>query len=372
MTMGESAMARKIGKVVLGIFLVLIAAVAAYVIYMQIQYYRIEDFTEIDTQNPKQEMVKEGTAYRIMTYNVGFGAYSDDYSFFMDTGEMKDGTKTVGKHARALSKEAELANTAGSLELLKAQNTDFIFTQEVDEKATRSYQVNQREMLTEGLADYSSVFANNFHSAYLLYPFHEPHGAVQAGMLTFSRYQIKENIRRQFPVSDAFITKFTDLDRCFLVSRLPVENGKELVLIQVHLSAYDKGGKIRAKQLELLNQVLADEREKGNYVIAGGDFNHDIADSIDTFPSEQKIPEWVYQLSGEDLAEGYRFVKAENAAEVPTCRGADIPYEKSVTYTVIVDGFIISDNIECVKYDNINTGYTYSDHDPVYVKFKLK
>lgn len=43
-----------------------------------------------------------------------------------------------------------------------------------------------------------------------------------------------------------------------------------------------------------------------------------------------------------------------------------------VTYTVTLDGFIISDNIECVKYDNINTGYTYSDHDPVYVKFKLK
>ena len=230
--------------------------------------------------------------------------------------------------------------------------------------------MNQREMLTEGLADYSSVFANNFHSAYLLYPFHEPHGAVQAGMLTFSRYQIAENIRRQFPVSDAFITKFTDLDRCFLVSRLPVEGGKELVLIQVHLSAYDKGGTIRAKQLELLNQVLAEEREKGNYVIAGGDFNHDIAGSIDTFPSEQKIPEWVYQLSEEDLAEGYHFVKAENAEEVPTCRGADIPYEKGVTYTVIVDGFIISDNIEAVA-ENIDAGFQYSDHNPVVMEFKL-
>lgn len=42
------------------------------------------------------------------------------------------------------------------------------------------------------------------------------------------------------------------------------------------------------------------------------------------------------------------------------------------TYTVTLDGFIISDNIECVSYDNINTGYTYSDHDPVYLEFTLK
>lgn len=363
-------MVKKIGKIVLGMLLVLIAAVAAYVIYMQMQYYRIEDFTKIDTENPRQETVRTGKAYRIMTYNIGFGAYSDDYTFFMDTGEMKDGTRTAGQYARALSKEAELANTAGSLKLLKDQDADFIFTQEVDEKATRSYQVDQREILTEGLSDYGSVYANNFHSAYLLYPFHEPHGSVQAGMLTFSRYQIAENVRRQFPVSDAFITKFTDLDRCFLVSRLPVEGGKELVLIQVHLSAYDKGGKIRAKQLEVLNQVLKEEREKGNYVIAGGDFNHDIADSIDTFPSEQKIPEWVYQISEEDLAEGYHFVKAENADEVPTCRGADIPYKKGVTYTVIVDGFIISDNIEASAY-HIDAEFQYSDHNPVVMQFKL-
>lgn len=33
---------------------------------------------------------------------------------------------------------------------------------------------------------------------------------------------------------------------------------------------------------------------------------------------------------------------------------------------------IISDNIECISYENIDTGYSYSDHDPVYVKFKLQ
>lgn len=237
-------MIKKIGICFLGIVLLLAAVILGYVLYMQAQYYRIEDFMKVETKNQTQERAKPDTPYRIMTYNIGFGAYSADYSFFMDTGEMKDGTKTAGMHARAVSKEAEEKNTAGSLSVLQRQKADFMFVQEVDEKATRSYQVNQRAALEEGLSDYACVFANNFHSAYLFYPFSEPHGSVEAGMMTFSKYRISENIRRQFPVSDAFFTKFTDLDRCFLISRLPVEGGNELVLIQVHLSAYDEGGKI--------------------------------------------------------------------------------------------------------------------------------
>ncbi len=358
------------GKAVLVLLALVILAVGGYVAYMQLQYYRIKDHVEIETVNNREERLSSGTEYSLMTYNIGFGAYSPDYSFFMDTGEMMDGTKTKGKHSRALSKEAEISNTEGSIGVLKEGNADFVFVQEVDEKATRSCKVNQRELLTEALDGYGSVFACNFHSAYLFYPFLEPHGAVEAGMMTFSRYGISENIRRQFPVDNSFITKFTDLDRCFLVSRVPMENGKELVLINVHLSAYDKGGKIRAKQLEVLNQVLEEEREKGNYVIAGGDFNHDIADSIDTFPSGQKTPGWVYQLDGDDLAEGYHFAVAENALEVPTCRGADIPYEKGVTYTVIVDGFIVSDGITATA-ENIDGSFLYSDHNPVKLTFVL-
>ena len=361
---------KKISKLMLLLAGLLLAAIFLYVIYMQANYYRIEDYTKLDTKNPKQEQLNTETSYRILTYNIGFGAYSPDYTFFMDTGEMKDGTKTAGTHARAFSKEDGEKNISGSLAILKNQAADFMFVQEVDEKADRSYHVNQKALLEEGLSDYASVFAQNFHSAYLMYPFLEPHGSVEAGMLTFGKYRISENIRRQFPVSDAFITKFTDLDRCFLVSRLPVEGGKELVLIQVHLSAYDKGGTIRSKQLALLNETLTEEREKGNYVIAGGDFNHDIADSKDSFPSDQKTPEWVYPLGDDDLAEGFRFVTAENAKEVPTCRGADIPYEKGVTYTVIVDGFIVSEQIQATA-ENIDEGFLYSDHNPVVMEFVL-
>ena len=38
----------------------------------------------------------------------------------------------------------------------------------------------------------------------------------------------------------------------------------------------------------------------------------------------------------------------------------------------MADGFIVSDNVEVVYYENIDLQYAYSDHDPVILKFRLK
>ena len=46
-------------------------------------------------------------------------------------------------------------------------------------------------------------------------------------------------------------------------------------------------------------------------------------------------------------------------------------YEKGYGYTVTVDGFAVSDNVEAVG-EVINTEFAYSDHQPVKVTFKLK
>ena len=47
--------------------------------------------------------------------------------------------------------------------------------------------------------------------------------------------------------------------------------------------------------------------------------------------------------------------------EKETLAKYDIPYEEG-NFTLIVDGFIVSDNVECVEVENIQTGFEYSDH----------
>ena len=304
------------GITLLTLLIALIVAALCYVLYVVIEYDRIEDNLQLEVSAGNvQESAQKGKEYSIVTYNIGFGAYSPEYSFFLDSGEMLDGTQVTGIYAKGLSKEDVQKNTDGAVNTLKELNADFYFIQEADTDGDRSYHIDQVAALRAAL-DGDSTYAENFHSAYLLYPFNDPHGKNNAGIVTFSKIKINSAVRRQYPVDDGF-AKFFDLDRCFSLHRVGVEGGKELVLINSHMSAYDEGGTIRALQLEMLNSVMAEEYAKGNYVIVGGDFNHELAGSFGTFPSKQKQPTWAYKLTSEDLTEG--FTVMESLISSPEC-----------------------------------------------------
>ena len=55
----------------------------------------------------------------------------------------------------------------------------------------------------------------------------------------------------------------------------------------------------------------------------------------------------------------------------PSTRNTDIPYSKD-SFVATLDGFIISDNVESTYVDVVDTGFQYSDHNPVEMRFKLK
>lgn len=357
-------------------------AFVGYAAYLESHYSRIADNKMLkiesphtDLQDGQPQQVSYDTTYTLTTYNVGFGAYTPDYTFFMDKGVMKDGTPKQGVHGKAVSLESVEAATQGSIETIahaaNGSAPDFMFFQEIDKDSDRSYHVNQVQAVKDTFSTYESSFASNFHSGFLAYPLHDMHGKVNSGILTLSRVNMINSIRRSYPVTTDFPDKYFDLDRCFQITRYTLPDKHSLVLINSHMSAYDKGGKFRAAQLKLLTNTLVSEYAKGNYVIAGGDWNHALCDSLELYPSEQRIPDWVKPLNASDLPQGFTCVAADNLSEVPTCRGDDIAYEKGVTYTTTVDGFIVSNNVEAQAH-NIDTGFATSDHNPVLLTFKLK
>lgn len=345
---------------------IVLVVVLCYVGYVFATYTRINDNTKLKVNGVSKNIIsvvpveKELT---ITTYNIGFGAYDKDFSFFMDG----------GKESRAKSEDMvnKLVNGAGDLAV--GFDPDFSFFQEVDTDSTRSYHVNETDILSGKYVDYASVFAVNYHSAYLMYPILKPHGKSNSGIMTFSRYTIESSMRRQFPVSSSF-SKILDLDRCYSVSRVPVENGKELVLINLHASAYGTDDSVREGQIGMLVEEMKKEVSNGNYVICGGDFNHDLlADENDTNEKHS----WAYPFPRTKLPAGMGFAMdrlsdTEKKAMFPTCRNCDIGYIEGVTFTVTVDGFIISDNIEMTYYNSVKDDFTNSDHEPVVMKFKLK
>lgn len=355
---------KKIGISAAALLGALILAVVIYLLYVILSYSRIPDNTPLSIDaGETEDSVKVGREYVAVSQNLGFGAYTADFTFFMDG----------GKESRAASRESVIECIGKGIDAVSALSPDFILFQEVDLDSTRSYHTDQYSMLREGFSGYSSCFAQNCDSAYLMYPIFEPHGASKSSLATFSKVAITSSLRRSLPISTSF-SKFLDLDRCYSVSRIAVENGKELIIYNVHSSAYGGSDEIRNAQMTMLLNDMASEYEKGNYVICGGDFNHDFTgDSVEKLNGS--VPEkygWTQPFPAELIPKGfYRCTDYKNGELLPTCRNCDIPYKEG-NFALVVDGFIVSDNIECIEVENIQNGFEYSDHMPVKLTFKLK
>lgn len=348
----------------LAIVISLLVIVAGYLVYLLIDYDRLEDKLPIAVKEGTTQTAKQNEEYSILTYNIGFCAYLPDFGFFMDG----------GKESRAKSKESVNATLKGINGLIAGFSPDFIMLEEVDEKATRSYKINQRAYFENAYSQYDSIYAQNYDSSYLFYPIFKPHGKSKSGMLTFSRYNLKNNaIRRSLPIENSLM-KFFDLDRCYSVTRVEIEGGKELVLFTAHLSAYTSDGKIADEQIKVLMAEMQAEYQKGNYVICGGDFNKDLlGKSEEYFGRSSAGQTWAQPFPIRFLeGSGFTLVSSYDADNpMPTCRNANGPYNEE-QFVLNVDGFIVSANVEvssCVVADG---SFVYSDHNPVLMKFILK
>lgn len=350
-------------KIVLCILLALVLVVGGYVAYVLIDYHRIGD-QELAVQNGAAETsITAGETYKIVSYNIGFGAYESDYGFFMDG----------GTESRAWSKERLTANLDRIARTLTDQNADFYLVQEVDIDSTRSYHVDEREPLYAALSWENSVFCQNYDSPYLMYPLTKPHGASRSGLLTFAPAEITSARRVELPVESGFM-KLLDLDRCYSVSRIPVDGGRELVLYNLHLSAYTSDGTIATEQLSLLLRDMQSEYEKGNWCVAGGDFNKDLlGDSAQYFGAADQAYSWAQPIPDETF-DGFavRLVAPlDEQNPVPSCRNADGPYHEG-QYVLTVDGFLVSANVTVEQSNVIDTGFESSDHNPVQMTFRLE
>ncbi len=367
---------------IIGVVCLALLVCAGYVLYVFTSYYRIEDNKVLEHKNPEiSENISRGKIYKALTMNIGFGAYDDKFSFFMDTGyaDAEGKVQIKGRQSRATDKEHVLTNVSSIIKLINGQDPDFILLQEVDEKSTRSYHVNEAELFRSSFADYAYTWAECFHSPYLFYPIREPHGKSTSGLMIFSEASIDSSIRRSLPLSESRFANLFDLDRCLVMNRYKIEGSdKEFVMIDAHLSAYDEGGKVRKKQVDFIKEILSAEHEKENYVVMGGDFNQVLTPGGENRyvkPNGGEIvPDWVASFDAD--FEGYKIygpLKGDDGAEFGTARNNTMAFDPNWTYTVTIDGFVASDNIKVHDITIITShAFKYSDHNPVVLEFELE
>lgn len=342
--------------------LILVLIACAYAAYVLLSYYRIEDDLRLEpTGGALLKSAAVGEEYTALTYNIGFCAYTPDFGFFMDGGD----------ESRAFSKDAVLDTLNDVTDFLSEKDADILLLQEVDKNSTRSHGVDQDALIRSAVSGYDSVFAVNYDSPYLFYPFTEPHGKSLSGMLTFSTFEITDSIRKSLPIEESLM-KLVDLDRCYSKSRVPVENEKELIVYNAHLSAYTSDGTIAEKQLEILAADMAEEYKKGNYIICGGDFNKDLYGDSSKYFGISGDYTWAKPFPVSYLeGTGISLVSSVDEDDpVPSCRNADGPYNKD-QFVLTVDGFLVSDNIKVTSCNVVDTGFSWSDHNPVKLTFIL-
>lgn len=291
----------------------------------------------------------------VVTFNIGYGALGKDQDFFMDGG--KD---IIPKNV-----EITRTNISGAAEILKREHADFYFIQEVDLDAKRSYEIDQFEFFQEELG-MPGAFAYNMNTFFVPYPI-PPLGHTESGIANLSKRKTVSAERVSLPGAFKWPVSTCNFKRCMLVTRAPVEGtNKELVLVSFHLDAFDDGEGKKA-QSKAVKDFLAAELAKGNYVVAGGDFNQ-------TFEGMEKYPVinreiWMPgHITQNEIPERFSFAVADNA---PTCRVANEPYNPRTAQVYVLDGFLVSDNVRVKSVRNLDAGFTYSDHNPVRLEFSL-
>ena len=353
-------MKRKFLKVTNLIFCTIILVLGSFLTYMTITDYKPEAVIQLEMQNQQQTNFPIDEPFSITTFNIGYGGLDAKEDFFMDG----------GTNSRASSLEQVTENLKGIGDISLQLNSDFYFFQEVDKKATRSFKVNEVAYLSSLFPTYGFSFGQNYLVSFVPVPITKPHGQVDAGLLSFSKYTINQTTRLALAGEESWPIKIFELDRSMLEQRIALENGKELILLNVHLSAYDKGGIVRKQQLQFIEEYVTNEYASGNYIILGGDFNHSLPTTDPSlFPTTEQWPDWLQMMPEDFLSEQFYWAVDSSVASSRTIATS---YTKGENFLSIIDGFLVSNNIELLSVYGTNLEFKNSDHNPVTATFQLK
>lgn len=350
-------MCKRILKMVLAVILFIVILAALLLLYLTIKEYKPADIDKaVIAENAKTEVLSPDKEVTIVTWNTGYSALGKYSDFVMDGG---------GK-APVADKTQVAQYTDGIVRTLNSINADIRLLQEVDTDSKRSF--NKDYTKTYSMAN--GTFALNYSCDFVPFPW-PPFGKINSGVFTTTKFGISDAERYSLPCPFSWPLRIANLKRAMLVSYIPVEGTeKQLVVVNFHLEAYDSGeGKIA--QTNMLMSFVKGEYEKGNWVIAGGDWNQCFPGTLGKYPNTHEDLWAVGCLDDMTLDSGWKF---EFDDSTPTCRLLNQPYNPSDvdnTQYYVIDGFFVSPNVSVSSVKTVDAGFENTDHNPVVMKFTM-
>ena len=292
-------------------------------------------------------------ALRIVTWNIGYGSLGAGADFVADG----------GRSIRALDRRSIADATVSIGKTMGRFDADLMLLQEVAAASFATRGIDVKGSVLRGLDGYRAAFWEDFATTMLPPPFN-----ISNGMMTLSRVAAPECAARALPQEPGF--RFGMLKKHYgaLMTRIPAQDGREWTILNVHLSAFDDGGKVRARQVAALIETVEDEYRRGAHVVVGGDWNMRLVDTSFPHLTDEQFLSWIHDFPHETVPEGWTFGIDPS---VPSVRTLHRPYEEGVNYVTVVDGFLVSPNVAIERVEATDLGFVHTDHHPVLAYLRM-
>lgn len=341
-------------------FIILALLIGIYISYLYITDYKPVHEVQLPIYNNQVKALPIGEPISITTWNIGYGGLDEE----------KDSYTQKGKGSRASSLDNVMGNLDGITEIIDQINPDILFFQELDIESNRSFKVNELDYFSDKYPHYNHVYGGNINVGWLPYPIFHPMGSIESGLAIFSRFGLNDSYRYSLPGQQDGFFKFFDYDRCIILNRYELDNGKSLIVGNLHLSDFEKTGQRRHDEFSFLSDFLNNMMNLGNYILLGGDWNHNLPNTDPYyFESDEEWPAWLKNIPEDFEPDGFKWALASYS---PTVRDLNKPFVKNSSFLAVTSGFLVSDNIEIVDVKNLNLNFQHSYHNPVTLNFILK
>jgi len=300
------------------------------------------------------------SSFTVMTWNIGYAGLGADMDFFYDGGEQV-----------ITSREHTVENLNQIISIVSnKKNIDFFLFQEVDVQAKRTYNINESDSLKKAIPHYFTTYADNFLVNYIPFPISNSLGSVRSGIQISSKFIPINSTRYSFPGNYAWPERVFMLDRGFLVNRYKLKEGRELLIINTHNSAFDDGS-LKLQQIEYLIDFLKAEEKKGNLFVVGGDWNQNPPNlDANAFVKKAEGDKFVLSVIDKKLFPDDWNWNYDNT--VPTARSNVRPYKKNISFTTVLDFFLTSPGLKVNLVKGIDLDFQNSDHQPVFMSFEIE
>jgi len=290
----------------------------------------------------------------VMVWNVGYAGLGAGSDFRADGGKM----------ILPPSRDAVEDNLAAIESVLSEQSPDVVLMQELARPGFLTRGVDVVAGARRALPDHNSMFSPDIRTRLLPGPMSLRHGLG----LFWRKAEGEEVATIRLPEEPEPILGF--IKRRYHVEVLTFQHeGTDWAFVNVHLSAFDEGANTRMQQLREVLGLARGLYESGHAVAVGGDWNMRLAPTDFKSTSDDSALFWIHDFPEEELDAGWQVAIDPST---PTVRTNERPFRPDENYRTIIDGLIVSPNVDVVSVRGIDLNFQNTDHQPVRYSLAVK